>query len=118
MFTEIRMGFNKIIKKQCRPFVNFLKKIRDGFNKNMGHITRMNMVINIFLKQKSTKNSVELLVDEREVLVNDIALKLGLRRVGWIFTDLVAKDLSSGTVKHFRGNIVSIRCINHCLDGY
>lgn len=56
--------------------------------------------------QVSTKSSIELVQDEDEV-VNDIATKLGLRKVGWIFTDLVPLDISKGTVKHFRGNVNS-----------
>ena len=43
-----------------------------------------------------------------------MAEQLGLRPVGWIFTDLVAADLKQGTVKHFRGNIVSVFCSFHC----
>ena len=62
----------------------------------------------IFLIFKvATKNSVELLEDERNALVESIATKLGLRRVGWIFTDLVPLDVSTGSVKNYRGNIVS-----------
>lgn len=56
--------------------------------------------------QVSTKSSIELVQDEDEV-VNSIAAKLGLRKVGWIFTDLVPLDTSTGTVKHFRGNVNS-----------
>ena len=59
--------------------------------------------------QESTRNSVDLLPDPQEELVNGIGKKLGIFPVGWIFTDLVAKDLQAGTVKHFRGNIVSKR---------
>ena len=40
--------------------------------------------------------------------VTQLAEKLGLQPVGWIFTDLIAEDLAKGTVKHFRGNIVSL----------
>ena len=39
--------------------------------------------------------------------MEQVARGLGLQRVGWIFTDLLADDLSKGTVKHFRGHIVS-----------
>lgn len=57
--------------------------------------------------QVATKNGVELLEDERNALVESIATKLGLRRVGWIFTDLVPLDVSTGSVKNYRGNINS-----------
>lgn len=56
--------------------------------------------------QMNTKNHIQLLEDVNEAAVEAVANKLGLRRVGWIFTDLVA-DSSTGNVKHFRGNIVS-----------
>lgn len=57
--------------------------------------------------QKSSQSSVTLLDDPCESSVSAMAEKLGLHKVGWIFTDLVAKDLNSGTVKHFRGNVDS-----------
>lgn len=57
--------------------------------------------------QVTTKNKIELLEDPLEDTVNQLAAKLGLVPVGWIFTDLVADDLSKGTVKNFRGNMDS-----------
>lgn len=50
---------------------------------------------------------LELLEDPLEGQVNRLAEAVGIRPVGWIFTDLLADDLNKGTVKHFRGNIVS-----------
>lgn len=52
--------------------------------------------------QESTRDSVRLLPDDREQIVESLASELGLRRVGWIFTDLVAEDLQKGTVRHTR----------------
>ena len=52
-------------------------------------------------------NRIELKPDPNEDQVIAAAKLLGLEPVGWIFTDLVAQDLSKGTVKNFRGNIVS-----------
>ncbi|OAD58466.1 Nuclear protein localization protein 4 like protein, partial [Eufriesea mexicana] len=52
--------------------------------------------------QESTKNSIRLLPDEREGIVNELAHLLNLKRVGWIFTDLIADDIKKGTVKHVR----------------
>lgn len=52
--------------------------------------------------QESTRDSVVLLPDEREEIVCQLAHNLGLRRVGWIFTDLLAEDMQKGTVKHNR----------------
>ncbi|KAG7209636.1 hypothetical protein KM043_011283 [Ampulex compressa] len=52
--------------------------------------------------QESTKDTIRLLLDERETLVDELAQSLNLRRVGWIFTDLIADDIKKGTVKHVR----------------
>nr|CAG4640847.1 EOG090X05T8 [Eulimnadia texana] len=52
--------------------------------------------------QESTRDSVTLLPDPREEVVEQVARKLGLRRVGWIFTDLIAEDAQQGTVRYFR----------------
>lgn len=52
--------------------------------------------------QESSRDQVQLLPDERETLVNKLAEFLGLQRVGWIFTDLVADEVKRGAVKHFR----------------
>uniref|UniRef100_A0A2C9L3G9 RanBP2-type domain-containing protein n=1 Tax=Biomphalaria glabrata TaxID=6526 RepID=A0A2C9L3G9_BIOGL len=57
--------------------------------------------------QRTTVNKIELLDNPKEALVMAAAEKMGLRPIGWIFTDLVADDLSKGTVKNFRGNIDS-----------
>ena len=56
--------------------------------------------------QINSKNRVELLDDPNEDAITKVAQKLGLCPVGWIFTDLVADDLTKGTVKNFRGNVV------------
>ena len=60
----------------------------------------------------STSNSLELQEDPYEEVIAEITAKMGLRRIGWIFTDLVADDLEKGTVKHFRGNVET-----HFLSG-
>nr|XP_018916452.1 PREDICTED: nuclear protein localization protein 4 homolog [Bemisia tabaci] len=52
--------------------------------------------------QESTRDKVVLCPDEKEPLVDELAKQLGLRKVGWIFTDLLADDLQKGTVKHVR----------------
>lgn len=52
--------------------------------------------------QESTKNSIRLLPDEKEAVVDELAHLLNLKRVGWIFTDLIADDIKKGTVKHVR----------------
>ncbi|CAD1476881.1 unnamed protein product, partial [Heterotrigona itama] len=51
--------------------------------------------------QESTKNSIRLLPDEKEAVVDELAHLLNLKRIGWIFTDLIA-DIKKGTVKHVR----------------
>jgi len=61
----------------------------------------------LFPAQISTKNSVELVSQDPDEAVDALATRLGLRPVGWIFTDLIPLDTSTGTVKHFRGNVDS-----------
>ena len=63
-------------------------------------------------RQVSTSNSLELQEDPYEEVIAEISSKLGLTRIGWIFTDLVAEDLEKGSVKHFRGNVET-----HFLSG-
>lgn len=53
--------------------------------------------------QESTRNSIKLTPDERAEEIDELAAKLGLRKVGWIFTDLIADNAALGTVKHIRG---------------
>ncbi|KAF0294004.1 Nuclear protein localization protein 4 [Amphibalanus amphitrite] len=53
--------------------------------------------------QESSKDHIRLLDDPRSALVDELAAALGLSRVGWIFTDLIADDVARGTVKHLRG---------------
>ena len=38
-------------------------------------------------------------------MLDEIAAALGLKRVGWIFTDLIAEDVAKGTVS---GGVVSV----------
>lgn len=52
--------------------------------------------------QESSRDKIKFLPDEKESIVDDIAHQLGLTKVGWIFTDLIAEDLQKGTVKHVR----------------
>ena len=52
--------------------------------------------------QESTRDSVKLLLDPHQKVVDEIAAKLGLTCIGWIFTDLLSADSSKGTVRHFR----------------
>lgn len=48
--------------------------------------------------QESTKDTIRLLPDEKEALVEELGRTLNLMRVGWIFTDLIADDIKKGTV--------------------
>ncbi len=53
----------------------------------------------------STDSSIQIhLPDPNEEKIRNLSKKLGLKCVGWIFTDLVMEDPRLGTVKHFRGN--------------
>ncbi|XP_050308450.1 nuclear protein localization protein 4 homolog [Anthonomus grandis grandis] len=63
---------------------------------------RANVVAIYEPPQDSSRDSIRLLPDEKEAVVNEIATALGLRPVGWIFTDLLPDDIQKGTVKHTR----------------
>lgn len=52
--------------------------------------------------QSSARDTVSLSPDPRAPLLQDLAARLGLRPVGWIFTDLLPLDVATGTVKHIR----------------
>ncbi|XP_031846458.1 nuclear protein localization 4 isoform X2 [Nomia melanderi] len=52
--------------------------------------------------QESAKDSIRLLPDDKTALVDELAHILNLKKIGWIFTDLVADDVKKGTVKHVR----------------
>ncbi len=55
-------------------------------------------------RQENDRDGINFyLNDEKIDIVNEIAQGLGLRCVGWIFTDLIPEDVSKGTVKHIRG---------------
>lgn len=53
--------------------------------------------------QESTRNSIKLLDDPKDAEVQEMAAHLGLKKVGWIFTDLLNHETMPGKVKHVRG---------------
>lgn len=65
--------------------------------------------------QEGTKDSIRLLPDDRAELVDAIAKSLGLQKVGWIFTDLIAEDRQKGTVKHLRNSNTYFLSAQECI---
>lgn len=65
--------------------------------------------------QESSTNSLRLLNDPFQEVANKIADALGLQKVGWIITDLVAEDRTKGTVKHFRGSDTHFLTAEECI---
>ena len=53
--------------------------------------------------QESSRDHLKILPDPRAEIVDEIAAQMGLRRVGWIFTDLVPMAGVAGKVKSYRG---------------
>ncbi|CAG5032441.1 unnamed protein product [Parnassius apollo] len=53
--------------------------------------------------QESGRDFISLGEDPRAELLAELTRRLGLRRVGWLFTDLLPRDLAAGTVQHVRG---------------
>uniref|UniRef100_G1SKM5 Nuclear protein localization protein 4 homolog n=1 Tax=Oryctolagus cuniculus TaxID=9986 RepID=G1SKM5_RABIT len=65
--------------------------------------------------QIGTQNSLELLEDPKADVVDEIAAKLGLRKVGWIFTDLVSEDTRKGTVRYSRNKDTYFLSSEECI---
>ncbi|RWS11677.1 Nuclear protein localization protein 4-like protein [Dinothrombium tinctorium] len=66
--------------------------------------------------QESTRDFVKLELPEKNLAsVERIASKLGLRRVGWIFTDLVPEDIKAGTVKYTRNADTYFLSAQECI---
>ncbi|XP_075702083.1 nuclear protein localization protein 4 homolog [Rhinoderma darwinii] len=65
--------------------------------------------------QIGTQNSLELLDDPKAKVVDEIAGKLGLRKVGWIFTDLVSEDTRKGTVRYSRNKDSYFLSAEECI---
>ncbi|XP_038121849.1 nuclear protein localization protein 4 homolog isoform X2 [Culex quinquefasciatus] len=65
--------------------------------------------------QESNRDSIRLLEDEHAVEIEELARQLGLQRVGWIFTDLLAENAAAGTVKHVRGIKTHFLTAHECI---
>uniref|UniRef100_A0A4W5KIN6 Nuclear protein localization protein 4 homolog n=1 Tax=Hucho hucho TaxID=62062 RepID=A0A4W5KIN6_9TELE len=65
--------------------------------------------------QIATQNSLELVEDPKAAAVEEIAAKLGLRKVGWIFTDLLSEDTRIGTVKYTRNKDSYFLSAEECI---
>lgn len=69
--------------------------------------------------QQNSSNHIELLDDPYENIVKGLANDLNLVCIGWIFTDLVAKDMHNGTVEHIRGPDTYYLTAHECIQaGY
>nr|XP_057923024.1 nuclear protein localization protein 4 homolog isoform X2 [Doryrhamphus excisus] len=69
--------------------------------------------------QNATQNNLELLDDPKAAAVDEIATKLGLRKVGWIFTDLLSEDTRIGTVRYTRNQDSHYLSAEECITaGY
>ena len=59
--------------------------------------------------QETSRDSVKLtLPDPQEGFIDDLAQRLNMCRIGWIFTDLIPDEtqVNKGLVTHHRGNMV------------
>uniref|UniRef100_A0A672ZZX9 Nuclear protein localization protein 4 homolog n=1 Tax=Sphaeramia orbicularis TaxID=375764 RepID=A0A672ZZX9_9TELE len=69
--------------------------------------------------QNATQNSLELLEDPKAAAVDEIAAKLGLCKVGWIFSDLLSEDTRIGTVRYTRNKDSYYMSAEECITaGY
>ncbi len=59
----------------------------------------------MFIQKTTSPTEIQLtLPNPNQEKINNLAQKLGLKCVGWIFTDLIMDNPRDGTVQHFRGN--------------
>ncbi|XP_072931598.1 nuclear protein localization protein 4 homolog [Epargyreus clarus] len=65
--------------------------------------------------QEGSRDAVALRPDAREALALELARRLGLRRVGWLFTDLLPLDRAAGTVKCVRGVDTHFLSAQECI---
>lgn len=70
--------------------------------------------------QENSPDHIQLLLpDPHEDTVRELASDLGLSCVGWIFTDLIAKDMLNGTVEQTRGPGTYFLTSHECIQaGY
>ena len=68
-----------------------------------------------FYLKESTRHSVRLLPDPNQSIVDQLAMKLGLVCIGWIFTDLLTEDPSKGTLRHFRNATSHFLSAQECI---
>ncbi|XP_061377196.1 nuclear protein localization protein 4 homolog [Danaus plexippus] len=65
--------------------------------------------------QECSRDAVRLASDDHAALLDRLAARLGLERVGWIFTDLLPLDLVSGTVQCLRGVDTHFLSAQECI---
>uniref|UniRef100_A0A336LZR4 CSON005178 protein n=1 Tax=Culicoides sonorensis TaxID=179676 RepID=A0A336LZR4_CULSO len=65
--------------------------------------------------QESSRDSIKLLDDPRQNDVDEVASALGMRCVGWIFTDLLTDNAAAGTVKQTRGIETHFLSAQECI---
>ncbi|XP_026324791.1 nuclear protein localization protein 4 homolog [Hyposmocoma kahamanoa] len=65
--------------------------------------------------QTGSRDLVVLQTDPKEQVLEELAKRLGLRRVGWIFTDLLPDDVAKGTVKQIRGVDTHFLSAQECI---
>ncbi|XP_030035651.1 nuclear protein localization protein 4 homolog [Manduca sexta] len=65
--------------------------------------------------QTSSRDTIALQHDARAPLLDELARRLGLQPVGWLFTDLLPRDLQGGTVQHIRGVDTHFLTAQECI---
>ncbi|XP_059051605.1 nuclear protein localization protein 4 homolog [Achroia grisella] len=65
--------------------------------------------------QAGGRDEVTLQPDPQEQVLQQLAAALGLRRVGWCFTDLLPADRAAGTVRHLRGVDTHFLSAQECI---
>lgn len=104
-YETVPLGVRAVVSAIYEPpQVNICFMIVDGRENKKKELGVFFFLLSFFFKVTSEDSVFLQLPDPNEEKVRQVAKLLGLKCVGWIFTDLVIEDPKKGTVKHFRGN--------------
>ena len=101
--TKSTMVFLWVFVPSSLPSMSHLRFVKRTVANEMGSRVLLS------LEQETARDGVKLtLPDPQEHLIENLAQRLNIRRIGWIFTDLVPDESKSGSgpVLHHRGNVV------------